>query len=578
MESGRQIDGGWASAPTGPQLSARLADVDLDALEDADVLAVLSAQSRQLAFQQAQTWAAMNEVAARDPMPWAVPRLSGEQVFDSAADEIRAELLLTRRGALHELERACTVCAQPRVFAALQSGELDRARALVLAEGCWDLTAEQAEKLLDKLLPEAATRSATGLAERVRRVAVALDPAWAERRYTQAVRQRRVIGYLNDDGTATVSGQYLPADAAAAACDRVDALADAAKRAGAKAPLDHLRTELFLALLDGRYQHLGADQIVVALCARFPTTDTDYAGDMGAEVTADTATAAAVVHTRRPGLGAAQGVELKVGLATLIGLDDQPGEIAGWGAITATVARAIAARQHGGQWRFAVLDKDGRLLSDGTTRYRPRAQRDPVQAEGGTVELHVPAALLEQAGPASAPPVWARLLTDLARQHHEQRPIEQDPTARHPGRPLRRRVQITSQRCIFPGCRRPASNCDQDHRLDHSLGGPTEEANLAPGCRHDHMNKTERGWQLHRLNEHTYCWISPLGRRHIVQIAPIAAPLPAPIPRLLPREITPRHLDNPEATFRARTRRGRPLTLAKEPTSAAAAGDEPPPF
>ena len=87
------------------------------------------------------------------------------------------------------------------------------------------------------------------------------------------------------------------------------------------------------------------------------------------------------------------------------------------------------------------------------------------------------------------------------------------------------------QRCVFAGCRRPATSCDQDHRHDYARGGQTAEHNLEPACRHDHANKTERGWRLVQLNPHTYCWISPLGRRHIVQVNPIAPALPTPIPR-----------------------------------------------
>jgi hypothetical protein len=479
-------------------------------------------------------------------------------VFDCAVDEIRAELLLTRRGAQRELERAVAVCAQPRVWAALSRGELDRARALVLAEGCHDLSAEQAAMLLDRLLPEAGTRTVTGLAERVRRVAVALDPAWAERRYREAVRERRVIGYLNEDGTATVSGQHLPAQAAAAACERVDTLAAAAKRAGANAPIDHLRAELFLALLDGRYQQLSTDQIIAALRAHFPAHPDTAAGAQPA-----------------PTLGSPRAVALKVGLATLLDLDEQPGEIAGWGPVPATVARDVAARQHRTQWRFAILDAPGRLLSEGTTRSRPRPLRDPVQAEGGSIELHAPAALLDQPGLAATHPAWAKLLADLTAQRADPRPIEQDPAARFAGRRLRRRIQIINQHCVFPGCRRPSADCDLDHRHDHAHGGTTEQANLSPACRHDHLNKTRRNWRLVQLNQHTYCWISPLGRRHIVHIDPIAAPLPAPIPRTLRPDIALPDFDHTGPSFQHHTRHGRPR---KTPTMRTSTADDGPPF
>lgn len=551
-----------AAMPTGSQLCAQLASVELGAVPDTELLAVLTSQARQLAYQQAQVWATMDEVARREPMPNAVPCWTPDQIFDSAVDEIRAELLLTRRGARRELDNAATVCSQPLIFQALQRGELDRSRAMILADGCLTLAPEQAAALIDRLLPEAATRTATSLAERVRKFATALDPRWAENRYRAAVRERRMIGYLNPDGSATVSAQCLPAEQAAAACDRVDALAGAAKLAGANAPLDHLRTELFLGLLDGRFHHLSQPQIIAALCALFGP--------------AVNATEPAPECAPTPLLGVTRGVELKVELGTLLGLDERPGEIAGWGTITAATAHRIAARQHRSQWRFAVVDDDGRLICDGITRARPRDHREATQCAGGIVELHVAATLLKQPDMTQRHPAWAAVLADMAAQFATQRPIEQDPNARFAGKPLRRRSQLNFQRCIFPGCRRPASDCDIDHRHDHARGGRTDEENLAPGCRHDHMNKTTRGWRLIRIDEHTYRWISPLGRKHTVHIEPIAAPLPAPIPRTRQRVITVPTLEQPGPTFKRLTERGRPLIPCER--EAPESDSDPPPF
>jgi hypothetical protein len=269
---GDTLPHGLAGMPTGPGLCAELAVLDPHHTEDEPLLELLSAQSRQLAYQQAQQWAVMAEIAVRDPMP-NLPggaRWSPEQIFESAVDEIRAELCVTRRSARRELEHATAVTDQPRIMAALSRGELDRTRAIVLAEGCLDLTDQQTTVVLDELLPAAATVTATGLADKLRRVAIALDPAWAERRYREAIRDRKVIGYLNPDGSATVSGQNLPADAAAYACARVDALADTAKRAGAAARIDHLRAELFLGLLDGSLHTLPDTAIITELLRRYP--------------------------------------------------------------------------------------------------------------------------------------------------------------------------------------------------------------------------------------------------------------------------------------------------------------------
>jgi hypothetical protein len=359
------------------------------------------------------------------------PRWSRDEIFESAVDEVRAELVLTRRSAESELANAAGVAELPRVLAALSAGSIDRIRAIKFAEGCIDLTAEQTEVLLDELLPRAARVTATELQERIKRVAIALDPDWARRRYHEAVREQRVIGYLNPDGSATVSGQNLPADDAAAACARVDALADAAKRAGAAAKIDLLRATLFLGLLDGRFHGMPEGTIITELLRQFRKP--------GAPGAASCADRTAEPASDRP-VGVGRGVHLRVGLATLLELDEAPAEIAGLGTVPALVARSIATRQRRSEWRYAIVDEDGRLLFDGITRRRPRNPAGTSKVSGGIVELHVPLALLDPVI-ASAHPGWANLLADLAEQFAEPAPIKQDPAARFAGRPLRRRQQ-----------------------------------------------------------------------------------------------------------------------------------------
>jgi hypothetical protein len=204
----------------------------------------------------------------------------------------------------------------------------------------------------------------------------------------------------------------------------------------------------------------------------------------------------------------------------------------GWGPVPAPVARELAETQRHGEWRFAITDDQGRLLFDGITRYRPAepAAADP-RGAGRIVELQVSARLLTDPDLPDRFPAWRRPLADLARQYGAQRPIEQDPIARFPGRPLRRHSQIRHRTCLFPGCRRPATQADQDHRHEHASGGPTTADNLAPGCRHDHRLKTTGGWRLIKRDHDTYLWISPLGRKHLVDIHPITPPLPGPLPR-----------------------------------------------
>jgi len=538
-----------SSVPTGAGLGALLEPIDAATVPDVELLELLTAETRQLAYQQARQWAVMNELARRAPgnFPGAV-LWRPDEIFEAAVDEVRAELVLSRQGARAELGYADQVFAQPRVAAALRSGAIDRQRAIVITEGCFGLTDEQAAQLVDEVLPTAHEVNANGLRDRVRRVAIALDPAWAERRYRDQIQHRRVIAYLRDDGTAVISAQGLPADQAMAACARVVALAARAKRAGAAASVDHLRTEVFAGLLDGRFHGMSQSEMVAALVAQFPKpVETDPAPAATAPEPAEPAETAAHGEPAQPEPAQPEpvqpepvqpGVELRVGLATLLGLDERPAEIAGWGAVGAPVARTIAEKQRRAQWRFAVVDEDGRLLFDGITRHRPPSTDALSPAvDGGFVELQVPAVMLDDPFFATEHPGWGPLIRDLAAQYAEQAPIGQDPAARFAGRPLRRHSQVKHRTCLFPGCRRPAAECDLDHRRERSQGGPTTDANLGPGCRHDHQLKTTGGWRLIKRDDETYVWISPLGRRHVINVDPVAPPLPDPLPRELPPDL-----------------------------------------
>ena len=520
--------------PAGAELGALLAPIDASAVPDVDLPELLTAETRQLAYQQSRQWAVMAELANRAPGNFPGAELwRPDEVFEAAVDEVRAELVLTRQGARAELQNAEQVFAQPKLVAALRSGVIDRRRAIVLADGCEGLTDEQAATLIGHVLPRAHEVTATGLRDRVRRVAIALDPTWLERRYRERIRHCRLVSYLTEDGTATISGQGLPADQAAAACARVAALADRAKRAGAAAPVDRLRVELYLGLLDGRFDSKAQAEMVDELVAQFPK-----AAD-NAEPSGEPAARSPEPSAKRPAPPepVRAGVELRVGLATLLELDERPGEIAGWGAVLASTARTIAEKQRRTQWRFAVIDENGRLLFDGITRHRPPATGAPAPpVSGGFVELQVPAVMLLDPFFAHEHPGWGPLIRDLAAQYAAQAPIVQDPAARFAGRPLRRHSQVKHRTCLFPGCRRPAAECDLDHREDHGRGGLTLDPNLGPGCRHDHRLKTTGGWRLIKRDDETYAWISPLGRTHVSHVDPVAPPLPDPLPRRLPPE------------------------------------------
>ncbi len=62
---------------------------------------------------------------------------------------------------------------------------------------------------------------------------------------------------------------------------------------------------------------------------------------------------------------------------------------------------------------------------------------------------------------------------------------------------LRDAVMLVSHRCIWPGCYRPASQCEADHVLPFSHAGPTAAHNGSPACGHHNRWKT-RGYRTRR--------------------------------------------------------------------------------
>jgi hypothetical protein len=578
----------------GPQLGVLLGGLDLAALTGFDLVEVLRARARQLAHEQARLLATMAEIGLCDPGagPDEVARLAqagaGEGSLVSPADEIRAALAWTRTAADREYHFALTLRDRlPAVFAALDAGMICRSKAWLFAELCAELTEEQAQVVCDRLLAQAGRLTTGELAARIKKLAIALDPEWAARRYASAVRDRDVIGYLDEDGTATVTGRRLPAEQAAAACARIEELARAAKRGGYPGRVGPLRADIYLGLLDGRWQHRTREEILADLLAaatpeerpedrsQDPTPGGASDRVPAAETPADTAPAAAgpEVDTAAASEGAASetgaagesaeagkrgsdaqqradrlrvGVELRVGLATLLGRDRHPGEIPGWGPVTAETARTIAAAQRGGEWRYAITDAQGQLLLGGLTRHRPTpppgaptsSSGAASRCRGGIVELHIPASLLSElaAHPEACGP-WTAVVADLTAQYRTC-PTEgdggasgQDPAARFAGAVLRRHVQLRDRFCVFRGCRCPARHAELDHTVDHARGGRTTAGNSGPLCPHDHWLKHVGGWRLTQPEPGHFTWISPLGKAYHTRPQPITFDLPDPLPR-----------------------------------------------
>jgi len=270
----------FSSLRTGPKLAKRLAQVELASLPDEAVLDYLHAEVKQLASQQARVWAAMAEVHRRAVGVHAHEALwTAERVFGSAACEISCELRVSELSAKRELQRADDLEALPTVAAALRAGEIDRTRVVVLLDVCFGLSDAHRDQLIAHVLPGAGAVPPAKLREQAQHAAIALDPDWAERRYRDAVRRRRVVRYLNDDGTVTIAAEDQDAADALAAYARLTALAKAAKHAGAHASMDTLRSIVSIGLQGHRFAGMHERDIIAQLVAEFPKPTPEAPGE-----------------------------------------------------------------------------------------------------------------------------------------------------------------------------------------------------------------------------------------------------------------------------------------------------------
>jgi hypothetical protein len=245
---------GLAEIPPGPELAAALGRIDVTGLCGYGAVEVLRAQYRQCNHERDRLLTAITEVgvctggdeATRTSMP-------GEY----AADEIRAALVLTRQAAETQLDLAFGLASRlPAVLAAMEQGRMDEPRARILYEWTADLIDAQARNVAERLLRMVDPLTTGQLVERVKKLAIAIDPDWARRRYEIAVADRKVVGFRNPDGTADLSGVNLPLDRAAGAAARIERLAAAAARAGHPETIDHLRADLYLGMREGSYTDL----------------------------------------------------------------------------------------------------------------------------------------------------------------------------------------------------------------------------------------------------------------------------------------------------------------------------------
>ena len=457
-------------------------------LDDADLVEAIIAFDRVVSWAAARQARVLAEFARRRPAsddPGAARSAVASVASEFAPDEVGLALRLSRVAAGARLEQSVILeRTLPEVLAAWEHGELDGVKVRAIVEACRPLSVEHARAVAARVLPRAEEQTVGALRAALARAVIAVDPDGAAARHREARRDRRVVLNPEPEGMASLWA-LLPAPDAVAAHQHLGTLARALGAADPRG-MDARRADLMADLLTGRrcaLTHPSATGCVDdspltptggthGPSGESPTDESPASATAGgwAEDRSDAGAAppdgSAKNRADAGGTGWWAGqsgparvrpptVHVTVPITMLLGLDESPGELRGYGPIPAELARDIAAD---GTWKRLLTDPEsGTLLDHGRTTYRP------------------PTALAD---------------------HIRARDVE----------------------CRSPICRRSTADVDLDHTVAWSAGGNTCEHNLQSGCRHDHRLKTHApDWTVTQAPDGTITYVTPTGHTYTSQ-------------------------------------------------------------
>lgn len=399
------------------------------------------------------------EVAARPG--WAA--VLRQTAVKAASAEIGCALRLAPVTARIRCETALALVDHyPATVAGQQAGDIDSYRARLVSEALAVLPRHLRPVVERRVLPAATTGTVARLRRLIGREVIAADPAAAEARVERAKGDRTVVARRGENNSGIVTAIISAADAELASAT-LDAMADGLARSHP----DDTRT----------HAQLRADAFTDLFRSLATTGHVDITGGHGSDITGGSSSeipapgnpampgaawCGAVLPTGAAGTVAAYrrpvALNVYIDAATLAKLDEQPGELAGHGAITASMARALAA---------------------------------------------------------SADTIRAILVRPVGSDRSCETVLDAGRAVYRPPDRVADYVVNRDKTCTFPGCRTGAERCDLDHRRPFDSGGETCPCNLDSLCRRHHRMKTFTAWRgtpdptTGRLR-----WISPLGRNY----------------------------------------------------------------
>src|SRR5579859_1311495 len=247
--------------PTGPDLAGWLATSSVPHLEYGALAGMAASYRRLASWAQAGELAVVAELASRsaaaDDQIGVDEQGRPASLPDKACAQVSLALTMSHASSSWWSDLAVTLRWRlAATGAALAAGQIDLARARLIAEATAALDDETARTVEAKILARAGDMTTAQLRMALRRAVITADPEGAERRHEEAERRAKVSLYADDDGTASLAGYSLPSIRAAAAMARITALARALKAAGAGGGIDLLRAQVFLGLLLGTMPYI----------------------------------------------------------------------------------------------------------------------------------------------------------------------------------------------------------------------------------------------------------------------------------------------------------------------------------
>jgi hypothetical protein len=402
--------------------------------------------------------------------------------------EVASILHLTERSAAALIDLGCDLRLRlHRVSAAFASGTLDLTRTRAIADALANVSDDKLAEIERRMLEGGERLSTTKLKQRARRLIARYDPDGVHRRRERAEEDRDVRTHASDDGMSTLEG-LLPSVGAQRLSMR---LREMSLQVCADDPRTHAqrRADALIALTD------GLDQLPC------------QCGGEHCPATNSSARAPKPAATILVGISA----------TTLLGLDDLPGYLYGYGAIDADLARDIAAD---GTWKqiLTLTGKDrGRLIENLLDELRAAApelfdgttETDGPRVSGRRIVTNPHGPILGVGKALKAAGITPSSIRNRSK-------ISRESLTYQPSKRLAEIIRTRDGTCRFPNCTARAQDCDLDHTIpfnhtNPANGGLTVEQNLACLCRKHHRLKTEGYWTVTQLGSGLLQWTDPHG-------------------------------------------------------------------